>query len=40
MPTKGVTMRKIKSILRLRYELKLSQHQIADSLCRRLSNAA
>jgi predicted transcriptional regulator len=32
MPTKGVTMRKIKSILRLRYELKLSQHQIADSL--------
>ena len=32
MPTNGVSMRKIKSILRLHYESKLSQHQIAKSL--------
>lgn len=32
MPTKGVSMRKIKSALRLHYECKLSQHQIAKSL--------
>lgn len=32
MPTQGVSMRKIKQILRLHYECKLSQHQIATSL--------
>lgn len=32
MPTKGVSMRKIKTILRLHHESKLSQHQIANSL--------
>jgi transposase len=32
MPTKGVSMRKIKSVLRLHYECQLSQHQIAKSL--------
>ncbi len=32
MPTQGVSMRKIKTILRLHYESKLSQHQIANSI--------
>jgi transposase len=32
MPNKGVTMRKIKTVLRLYYEAKLSQRQIAKSL--------
>lgn len=32
MPNKGVSVRKIKSVLRLAYESKLSQHQIAQSL--------
>lgn len=32
MPTPGVSMRKIKTILRLHFESKLSQHQIAHSL--------
>jgi transposase len=32
MPTPGVSMRKIKTILRLHFESKLSQHQIADSV--------
>ena len=32
MPTQGVSMRKIKAILRLHFEAKLSQHQIAQSL--------
>jgi transposase len=32
MPTLGVSMRKIKSILRLHFESKLSQHQIANSI--------
>jgi transposase len=32
MPTEGVSMRKIKTILRLYHESKLSQHQIANSL--------
>lgn len=32
MPNKGVSMYKIKQILRLSYEAKLSQHQIAKSL--------
>lgn len=31
MPTPGVSMRKIKTILRLHFESKLSQHQIAHS---------
>lgn len=32
MPAEGVSMRKIKTILRLHHESKLSQHQIANSL--------
>ncbi len=32
MPAQGVSMHKIKEILRLHYEVKLSQHQIARSL--------
>lgn len=32
MPTQGISMRKIKQILRLHYECQLSQHQIATSL--------
>ena len=32
MPTPGVSMRKIKTILRLHFESKLSQHQIASSI--------
>lgn len=32
MPTQGVSMRKIRTILRLHYESKLSQHQIANSI--------
>lgn len=32
MPAAGISMRKIKSILRLHFESKLSQHQIASSL--------
>jgi DNA-binding transcriptional regulator LsrR (DeoR family) len=32
MPTPGVTMRKIKTVLRLHFEANLSQHQIANSL--------
>jgi transposase len=32
MPTPGVSMRKIKAILRLHFEAKLSQHQIANSV--------
>jgi len=32
MPTQGVSMRKIRTILRLHHESKLSQHQIASSL--------
>ncbi len=32
MPAKGVSMRKIKNVLRLHQECKLSQHQIAKSL--------
>lgn len=32
MPTLGVSMRKIKTILRLHFEAKLSQHQIANSV--------
>jgi len=32
MPTPGVSMRKIKTIIRLHFEAKLSQHQIASSL--------
>ncbi len=32
MPTQGVSMRKIKAVLRLHHESKLSQHQIASSL--------
>lgn len=32
MPTPGVTMRKLKTILRLHFEAKLSQHQIANSV--------
>jgi transposase len=32
MPNKGVTMRKIKTVLRLYYEAKLSQRKIAKSL--------
>jgi transposase len=32
MPAQGVSMRKIKAILRLHHEAKLSQHQIANSL--------
>jgi len=32
MPAEGVSMRKIKTVLRLHYEAKLSQHQIAHSV--------
>lgn len=32
MPAKGISMRKIKTLLRLHHESKLSQHQIANSL--------
>src|SRR5277367_2917375 len=32
MPTKEISMKKIKTVLRLHYESELSQQQIADSL--------
>jgi hypothetical protein len=33
MPQKGLSMRKIREVLRLRYDLGLLQHEIARSCC-------